>query len=87
MLAELHRLVESGRLDPEWFSDLITYETRFRIRGYTHAQDGHSRAAVAADLLRRLDTARQGTALLETDGADREGTAVTGPRAPSPVVT
>ena len=62
MLEELHRLVESGRLDPRWFADLIEYETWFRIWGHTHSEDGGPRAAVAADLIQRLQRARQAVA-------------------------
>ena len=59
VLEELNSLVESGRLDPEWFADLIAYEVRFRIDGHTYAADGRSREAVAADLLERLERARR----------------------------
>jgi hypothetical protein len=61
VLHEVNRLVESGRLDPEWFTDLIAYETRFRIQEQTRSEDGRSREAVAADLLERLDRARGAT--------------------------
>jgi hypothetical protein len=59
VLEELHGLVESGRLDPGWFEDLIAYETRFRIEGHTHSEGGRSCAVVARDLIERLERARR----------------------------
>ncbi|OLT04521.1 hypothetical protein BJF90_22045 [Pseudonocardia sp. CNS-004] len=61
VLEEVNRLVESGRLEPEWFTDLLAYETRFRIQEQTRSVDGRSREAVAAELLDRLDRARAAT--------------------------
>jgi membrane associated rhomboid family serine protease len=59
VLDEVNRLIESGRLEPEWFADLIAYETRFRIHEHARSADGRPREAVAADLLDRLERARR----------------------------